>query len=330
MAAFLGCALLLSGAVLAHAATIRVEGVTMTPPPGWRTSRGAASDGKLGELLEPTSIADGEESFVIWSEPLQAGDLETTARYLQKQMEEKRPQSSSVDELRLFHLGKRPGIRAELVGTDPWGGEPARVIYWVVAKSPTSAVVLRAVLLNTRYAAFAAALESFVRSWKFDGPYTGPRVVLSSDRPAAPAYEDDVWHEGMASEDSAPSGAWESEAIDSGVDVQISEATIPDDPYDVALPIEESALRGGFCYGEGYTAEESIQFDGKGQWARHAGAPPEKFSLSGVPPEDSGFYKVQGTALLLRSHLGQETRCSSPRSGILRCSGKEYDRALCR
>ena len=134
----------------------------------------------------------------------------------------------------------------------------------------------------------------------------------------------------MASEDSAPSGAWESEEIDSGVDVQISEATIPDDPYDVALPIEEGALRGGFCYGEGYTAEESIQFDGKGQWARHAGAPPEKFSLSGVPPEDSGFYKVQGTALLLRSHLGQETRCSSPRSGILRCSGKEYDRALCR
>ena len=326
----LAAVIVLAAAASARAATVQLEGVTMTPPPGWRTSRGATTDGKLGNLLEPTSVADGEESFIIWTEPLQAGDLETTARYLQKQMEEKRPTSSAVEKLRLFHLGNRPGIRAELIGTDPWGGEPARVVYWVVAKSPTTAIVFRAVLLNSRYAAFAAVLEKFVRSWKFSGSYTGPKVVLSADRPSTPSYDDDVWHEGMATEDSGASGSWESEEIEAGVDVQITEATIPDDPYEAALPIEAGSLRGGFCYGEGYTAEESLQFDGKGQWARHQGAPPEKFSLSGVPPDASGFYKVTGTILLLRAHQGQEIRCTSPRNGILRCSGKEYDRALCR
>lgn len=321
---------LLVSAKPAHAGTVSVEGVRMKVPAGWRSSRGAATDGRMGQLFSPSSVADGEESFVIWSEPLQAGDLETTARHLQKQMAERRPQASPVDKVRLFYLGDRPGIRAELIGTDPWGGEPARVVYWVVAKSPTSALVFRAILLNTRYSAFASKLEGFVRSWTFPASYTGPKVVLSSEQPTQEYgndYADDAWHEGMAGEES---GGWQSEQIGGGVEVEMSEATIPDDPYARALPIDAGSLTGNFCAAAGASTDEGLQFDGKGQWALHQGLPPQDFSVVGVPPDDSGFYKVEGATLRLRAHTGAERRCISPRNGILRCQGIEYDRALCR
>ena len=309
-------------AVPARAATIRVEGVTMSVPPGWRSSRGATTDGVVGQLIEATSVADGEESFVLFSEPLLSGDLETTARQLQKKTAAARPQVTAVEKLRLFHLGKRPGIRAEMVGTDPWGGEPARVVFWVVANTTSSALVFRAVLLNSRYAGFASLLEDFVRSWKFDSEYIGPRVVLNERMP-----ENDAWHEGMRREESFDSG-WSSENI--GVQVEVSEGRIPDDPYNLELPIDASSLDGNFCYGQGAAIEEALQFDGTGQWSKHLAPPPEKFSLSGVKPDRSGFYKIEGTSLVLRPHIGAEIRCTSARSGVLRCSGKEYDRALCR